>query len=205
MLAIKPAVLSAALLIATLPAIAQDSYYRRRNFDDGVRQGGQSGQYYNPNQRDYQYNGYTPSNNAQYTDQYGNTYNRYQTYSNGQYSNGQYNNSQYGNRRYRTTQRVDAYGQPIDANGYRVDANGRRIDANGRYSNDPRYNQNQGGIGPGKGALIGAGAGGILGALFGGGLKGALIGGAVGGGIGAAVGEQKQNTRRRNNDYYAPR
>ena len=179
MLRIKSAVLSAALLIATLPVVAQDSYYRHRNFDNGVRQGGQNGQYYNSNQRDYQYNGYTPSNNAQYTDQYGNTYNRYQTYNNGQYSNGQYNNRQYRNGQYR--------------------------DSNGRYSNDPRYNQNQGGIGPGKGALIGAGAGGILGALFGGGLKGALIGGAVGGGIGAAVGEQKQNTRRRNNDYYTPR
>ena len=178
-------VLTAALLLATLPAFAQDSNYRRRNFDDGVRQGGQNGQYYNPNQPDYQYNGYTPSNNGQYTDQYGNRYTRYQTYSNGQYNNGQYNNGQNNSGQYR---------------------NGRRYSRDQRYTNgDPRYNQNQGGIGPGKGALIGAGAGGILGALFGGGLKGALIGGAVGGGIGAAVGEQKQNTRRRNNDYYTPR
>jgi len=46
-------------------------------------------------------------------------------------------------------------------------------------------NRNQGGIGPGKGALIGGAAGAVLGAAFGGGVKGSLITGAAGAGIGA--------------------
>jgi hypothetical protein len=62
-----------------------------------------------------------------------------------------------------------------------------------------RNRRDQGGIGPGKGALIGAGGGAILGALFGGGLKGTIIGGAAGAGIGAVVGEAHQNSRR--DDY----
>ena len=68
-----------------------------------------------------------------------------------------------------------------------------------RYDRD-RYDRNQGGIGPGKGALIGAGGGAILGALFGGGLKGTIIGGAAGAGIGAIVGKAHQDKQR--NDYY---
>jgi hypothetical protein len=67
---------------------------------------------------------------------------------------------------------------------------------------DDRYYQNQhhqGGIGPGKGALIGGAGGAALGALFGGGLKGTIIGGAAGAGIGAALGEANQNSRDRNN------
>lgn len=67
-----------------------------------------------------------------------------------------------------------------------------------RYHNDHR--QNQGGIGPGKGALIGAGGGALLGAVFGGGLKGTIIGGAAGAGIGAVVGQAAQNNR--DNRYY---
>jgi hypothetical protein len=62
-----------------------------------------------------------------------------------------------------------------------------------RYHNDHR--QDQGGIGPGKGALIGAGGGALLGAVFGGGLKGTIIGGAAGAGIGAVVGQSAQNSR----------
>jgi hypothetical protein len=61
---------------------------------------------------------------------------------------------------------------------------------------DERYNQRQGGIGPGKGALIGGVGGAILGAVLGGGLKGSLIGGAAGAGIGAVVGGAAQNDRR---------
>jgi hypothetical protein len=72
-----------------------------------------------------------------------------------------------------------------------------------RYDNR-RYNdgynngsyRNQGGIGPGKGALIGGAGGAALGAIFGGGLKGTLIGGAAGAGIGAVVGNVNQNHQR---------
>jgi hypothetical protein len=63
-----------------------------------------------------------------------------------------------------------------------------------RYHNDHR--QDQGGIGPGKGALIGGAGGAVLGAVFGGGLKGTIIGGAAGAGIGAVVGGVAQNNRR---------
>jgi hypothetical protein len=67
-----------------------------------------------------------------------------------------------------------------------------------RHANDGydrRYHNKQGGIGPGKGALIGGGGGAVLGAVFGGGLKGTLIGGAAGAGIGAIVGEAAQSKR----------
>src|SRR6185437_12045383 len=87
--------------------------------------------------------------------------------------------------------------------------NGVRQGGQGGQYNDPRYDNrhydrdrdhNQGGIGPGKGALIGAGGGAILGALFGGGLKGTIIGGAAGAGIGAVVGKAHQDSQR--NDHY---
>ena len=78
---------------------------------------------------------------------------------------------------------------------------------------DNRYNEryrqyeydryhNQGGIGPGYGALIGAGGGAALGALFGGGLKGALIGGAAGAGLGALGGKLAQGDNHNDNYYY---
>jgi hypothetical protein len=67
----------------------------------------------------------------------------------------------------------------------------------GRHYRD----DNQGGIGPGKGALIGGAAGGVLGAVFGGGVKGSLITGAAGAGIGAIIGGVAQNNRD-NNNYY---
>lgn len=56
--------------------------------------------------------------------------------------------------------------------------------------------RSQGGIGPGKGALIGGAGGAVLGAIFGGGLKGALIGGGIGAGGGAIVGKVHQNNQR---------
>jgi hypothetical protein len=68
------------------------------------------------------------------------------------------------------------------------------------YHNDYYQQPKQGGIGPGKGALIGAAGGAALGAVFGVGLKGTLIGGAAGAGIGAVVGQSAQN--KRNNDNY---
>ena len=71
----------------------------------------------------------------------------------------------------------------------------------GHYHDRDRYQQNQGGIGPGKGALIGGAAGAALGAVFGGGVKGSLITGAAGAGIGAIIGQSAQNNRE-NNNYY---
>ncbi len=70
------------------------------------------------------------------------------------------------------------------------------------YHDDHR--RDQGGIGPGKGALIGAAGGAALGAIFGGGLKGTIVGGAAGAGIGAVIGQSAQNNREQNN-YYRPR
>ena len=71
---------------------------------------------------------------------------------------------------------------------------------NDRY--DRRYydRHHQGGIGPGKGALIGGGAGALIGGLLGGGLKGALIGGGIGAGGGALLGKANQDSKR-NRDY----
>ncbi len=80
-----------------------------------------------------------------------------------------------------------------------------------RYGNGGYYGQggngyngyrddHRGGIGPGKGALIGGASGAVLGAVFGGGLKGSLIGGAAGAGIGAIAGQVHQN--HRDDRYY---
>jgi len=71
----------------------------------------------------------------------------------------------------------------------------------GRYHDRDQYQQNQGGIGPGKAALIGGAAGAVLGAAFGGGVKGSLITGAAGAGIGAIIGQSAQNNRENNNNY----
>ena len=122
---LRKAVLITPLLFAVslLPANAQ---YNRNNFNNGIRQGGRGGSYYN-NRNDQRYQG----NNYNHDDR--------------------------------------------------------------RYHND-NY-RNQGGIGPGKGALIGGAGGAALGAVFGGGLKGTLIGGAAGAGIGAIVGKSAQNRR----------
>jgi len=72
------------------------------------------------------------------------------------------------------------------------------------YYQQPGYQQpNQGGIGPGKGALIGGAGGAVLGALFGGGMKGAIIGGAAGAGVGAIAGKVNQDKKNRDyRDYY---
>jgi hypothetical protein len=114
----------------------------------------------------------------------------------------------------------DAQDRDRDQRGYQ---NGRenptfnrgvRDGGRGGQYNDPRYDnrqynnrqynnsyyQNQGGIGPGKGALIGGAGGAVLGAVFGHGLKGTLIGGATGAGIGAVVGEVHQKNQQ--NQYY---
>lgn len=68
-----------------------------------------------------------------------------------------------------------------------------------RYDNRDEYNRTHGGIGPGRGALIGGAGGAALGALFGGGLKGALIGGGAGAGVGAIAGKVHQDNKR--NDW----
>lgn len=68
-------------------------------------------------------------------------------------------------------------------------------DRRGHYDD----HRDQGGIGPGKGALIGGASGAVLGAVFGGGLKGALIGGGAGAGVGAVAGKVNQDNK--NQDY----
>ena len=68
-----------------------------------------------------------------------------------------------------------------------------------RYSRDDRHHDS-GGIGPGKGALIGGAGGAVLGAIFGGGLKGTIIGGAAGAGIGAIGGKIAQDNRDDHHD-----
>lgn len=70
---------------------------------------------------------------------------------------------------------------------------------NNNYDHRHDDRRDQGGIGPGKGALIGGAGGAALGALFGGGLKGALIGGAAGAGVGAVAGKVHQDNKDR--DY----
>ena len=73
----------------------------------------------------------------------------------------------------------------------------RRDYQRGDYNQGYYRGDQRGGIGPGKGALIGGAGGAILGALLGGGMKGALIGGAAGAGIGAVAGKAHQDSRRR--------
>lgn len=95
----------------------------------------------------------------------------------------------------------------------RDDRHGNQNDRHGNFDNGYRqqhaYNdrddrgyerRRQGGIGPGKGALIGGAGGAAVGAIFGGGLKGALIGGGVGAGGGAILGKVHQDNQR-NRDY----
>jgi Glycine zipper 2TM domain len=77
---------------------------------------------------------------------------------------------------------------------------GRYGDYGHDYHHYPDYNQHQGGIGPGKGALIGAAGGSVLGALFSGSAQGAIVGGAAGAGIGAVLGQKAQDNRDR--QYY---
>ena len=71
-----------------------------------------------------------------------------------------------------------------------------------RYDSRDEYNRTHGGIGPGKGALIGGAGGAALGAIFGGGLKGALIGGGAGAGVGAIAGKVHQDNKQQDwRDY----
>ena len=79
---------------------------------------------------------------------------------------------------------------------------GRYYDNRDRPYHYDHRQPNQGGIGPGKGALIGGAGGAVLGAVFGGGLKGTIVGGAAGAGIGAIAGEVHQNNQRRDDRYY---
>lgn len=72
----------------------------------------------------------------------------------------------------------------------------RRAHQTYRNNNGDYRPIHRGGIGPGKGALIGGAGGAGVGALVGGG-KGALIGGAIGAGGGALLGKNAQD--RRNN------
>jgi hypothetical protein len=99
------------------------------------------------------------------------------------------------------TSLLPAYAQHNNNAYYNGMRNGER---GGRYysHNDRRYHggyyqQDQGGIGPGKGALIGAAGGALLGAAFGGGLQGTIVAGAAGAGIGAVIGQSAQDNRRR--------
>ena len=85
-------------------------------------------------------------------------------------------------------------------NGARRGAQGGNY-GGGHYHDNHYDNRNQGGIGPGKGALIGGAAGAVLGAAFGGGVKGSLITGAAGAGIGAIIGKSAQDNRQQNNYY----
>jgi hypothetical protein len=113
---------------------------------------------------------------------------------------------QYGdNRNYQNGRRNSNFNGGLREGGRGGDYYDRRHANDGydqRYQqNDGYYRQRQGGIGPGKGALIGGASGAVLGAVFGGGLKGTIIGGAAGAGIGAVIGQAHQNNERQD-DYY---
>lgn len=101
---------------------------------------------------------------------------RHDNFYNGAYEGGrggQYDRDQYHHHNYRDDQ-------------YRDD----------QYRGDQYRDERHGGIGPGKGALIGGAGGAVLGALLGGGMRGALIGGAAGAGIGAIAGQAHKDNRR---------
>jgi len=149
------------------------------NFDNGVRDGGDGG-YYNGEHR--------PLYRRQYQTQYNNGY-----YNNGD-SNGAYNNGAYNNG----ASNNGAYNNGAYNNG----AYNNREYKHGDYRNG--YHQHQGGVGPGKGALIGGAGGAILGGLLSHGLGGALLGGAAGAGIGAIAGKVHQNHQRDQYGNYYP-
>ncbi len=99
---------------------------------------------------------------------------------------------------------------PVSAQRYNNDNNWnngvRQGGRGGDYYNDRdrRYDdhrRDRGGIGPGKGALIGVAGGAALGALFGRSLKGTLIGGAAGAGVGAIAGQAAQSHRDNRDPY----
>ncbi len=77
----------------------------------------------------------------------------------------------------------------------------RRGDYN-RYAreDEQRHHHENGGIGPGKGALIGTAGGAALGAIFGRSLKSTIVGGAAGaaaGAIGGAIADHDKKHRHR--------
>lgn len=100
---------------------------------------------------------------------------------------------QYYDPRYENRQNENRYHSGYNNNGAYSDRYNNRQYNNGYYSN-------QGGIGPGKGALIGGASGAALGLVFGRSLKGTIVGGAAGAGIGAVVGEVHQKNQQ--NQYY---
>jgi hypothetical protein len=66
---------------------------------------------------------------------------------------------------------------------------------------DRRHRRDQGGVGPGKGALIGAAGGALLGAALGNSLESTLVTGAAGAGIGAILGQANQDSKRDHRRY----
>jgi hypothetical protein len=82
------------------------------------------------------------------------------------------------------------YRQSYEGNRYYNNHNDLRYD----------YDRHRGGVGPGKGALIGGAAGVVLGGILGGG-KGALIGGAAGAGVGAVAGAANRDAHRGYDNY----
>ncbi len=103
----------------------------------------------------------------------------------------------YGNRGYGNNGNQQYRGSQNFYNGVRQGGHGGQY-YDPRHANDgydQQYYQRRGGIGPGKGALIGGAGGAVLGAVLGRGLKGSLIGGAAGASIGAVLGNAAQNRR----------
>ena len=94
-----------------------------------------------------------------------------------------------GQNRYHNDYYNHGHHEQFDRGAYQ---GGRYGDYNHEYRH---YDEHRGGIGPGKGALIGGAGGAVLGALFSGSAKGAIIGGAAGAGIGAILGQQAQDNR----------
>jgi len=79
----------------------------------------------------------------------------------------------------------------------------RRGDYN-RYSRDDErrhHHESGGGIGPGKGALIGTAGGAALGAIFGRSMKSTIIGGAAGAAAGAIGGAIADHDNNRNHQH----
>ena len=95
---------------------------------------------------------------------------------------------------------------PLAAQHRNHDQFNRGVQDGGRRGNyyDSRHDdrRSSGGIGPGKGALIGGAGGAALGAVFGRSLKGTLIGGAAGAGVGAIAGQINQNNRDDDNRHH---
>lgn len=105
-------------------------------------------------------------------------------------------------REYQTPYNNGYYNNGSDNNGYNNDSYNNGAYRHGDYNR--RYDRHQGGIGPGKGALIGGAGGAILGGLLSHGLGGALLGGAAGAGIGAIVGKKHQDHQRDQYGNYYP-